>query len=227
MRLEPGSLVETGGGGLEAGLVAEREEGGELKSPDELMQEIAVLRDRISKLSAASLRISASLDLDTILSEVVESARALTGAPFGGISTIGDSGQPEDFVSSGFTPDEHRRLMDWADGPRLFEHFKNLEGSLRLTDLHGYVRALGFPPPSDHAEDRPGNAYASSGRACRQLLSGRNLSVIDVTHCILMTYGFPAGVLPPIMPPGKNRIPLALRGPIGTVGPTELRPQDR
>ena len=146
MRLEPGSLVETGGGGLEAGLVSESQEGGELKSRDEMMQEIAVLRDRISKLSAASLRISASLDLDTVLSEVVASARALTGARFGGISTIGDSGQPEDFVSSGFTPDEHRRLLDWADGPRLFEHFKGLEGSLRLTDLHGYVRSLGFPP---------------------------------------------------------------------------------
>ena len=105
-----------------------------------------MLRDRISKLSAASLRISASLDLDTVLSEIVESARALTGARYGVITTIGDSAQAEDFVSSGITPDAHRRLLDWADGPRLFEHFKGLEGSLRLTDLHGYVRSLGFPP---------------------------------------------------------------------------------
>ena len=29
---------------------------------------------------------------------------------------IGDSGQPEDFVSFGFTPDEHRQIRDWADG---------------------------------------------------------------------------------------------------------------
>ena len=71
----------------------------ESKSPNQLMQEIQELRDRISKLSAASLRISASLDLDTVLTEVVESARELTGAVYGGISTIGESGQPEDFVS--------------------------------------------------------------------------------------------------------------------------------
>ena len=38
-----------------------------------------MLRERISKLSAASVRISVSLDLDTVLSEVVESARALIG----------------------------------------------------------------------------------------------------------------------------------------------------
>ena len=40
-------------------------------SQDVLRQEINELRERISKLSAASLRISASLDLDTVLQEVV------------------------------------------------------------------------------------------------------------------------------------------------------------
>ena len=117
-----------------------------MKSPDELTQEIEVLRDRISKLSGASLRISASLDLDTVLSEVVESARALTSARYGGISTIGDSGQPEDFVSSGFTPDQHRQLLAWDDGLRVFERFRELEGSVRLTDLHSYIRSLGISP---------------------------------------------------------------------------------
>lgn len=117
-----------------------------MKSRDELMREIEVLRDRISRLSAASLRISASLDLDTVLSEVVESARALTGARYGGIATIGDSGEPEDFVSSGYTPEEHRQFMGWTDGVRLFEHFRDLEGALRVSDLPGHVRSLGIVP---------------------------------------------------------------------------------
>ena len=47
-----------------------------------------MLRDRISRLNAASLRISASFDLDTVLSEVVESVRALTDARYGGIVTV-------------------------------------------------------------------------------------------------------------------------------------------
>lgn len=37
-----------------------------------------MLRDHSSRLNAASLCISAGLDLDTVLSELVESARALT-----------------------------------------------------------------------------------------------------------------------------------------------------
>ena len=117
-----------------------------MQSPDELRRENQILRDRISRLSAASLRISASLDLDTVLSEVVESSRALTGARYGGIVTIGESGRTEDFVSSGFTPDEHREIQDWGNGPRLCEHIRGLEGTLTLKDLHSYVRSLGFSP---------------------------------------------------------------------------------
>ena len=59
---------------------------------DPAAAENAALRARISALSAASLRISASLDLETVLNEVVESARALTSARYGGITTIDEAG---------------------------------------------------------------------------------------------------------------------------------------
>ena len=108
-----------------------------MKSREELTREIDVLRDRISKLSAASLRISASLEFDTVLSEIVESARTLIGTRYGVIATTGDSGEVEKVFSSGFTPEEHRQMMEWmmewADGPRLFQHLRDLEGALRLT----------------------------------------------------------------------------------------------
>ena len=117
-----------------------------MNSSDKLRQENERLRDRISELSAASLRISASLDLDTVLKEVVESARSLTGARYGGIVTSGESGRSFDFVSSGLTGEEHQQLLDWAEGPRLCEHVRDLEGTLTMKDLHGYIQALGFSP---------------------------------------------------------------------------------
>ena len=113
---------------------------------DPAAAENAALRARISALSAASLRISASLDLETVLSEVVESARALTGARYGAIATIGEAGAPQDFVTSGFTADEHRKLVEWPDGPRLFEFFRDLPGPLRIPDVPAHVRSLGFSP---------------------------------------------------------------------------------
>ena len=107
-------------------------------------QRIAALEQRLSGLSAAVLRVSASLDLDTVLREVVEGARALTRARYGAITTIDDAGRPQNFITAGFTPEVHRRLIDWPDGPRLFPHFRDLPAPLRVPDLRAHVESLGF-----------------------------------------------------------------------------------
>ncbi len=114
------------------------------KTKPQPAQEIEALRERISMLSAASLRISASLDVKTVLQEVVDSARALIKARYGGIVTIDESGQPRDFLTTGFTDAEHRRMAEWPDGPRLFEHFRDLPGVLRMPDARAYAHTLGF-----------------------------------------------------------------------------------
>ena len=36
-------------------------------------------------------------------------------------------------------------MAEWSDGPRLFEHFRDLEGPLRSADFPAYLHALGFP----------------------------------------------------------------------------------
>ncbi len=129
-----------------------------MKSPDELSKENQVLRERISRLSAACLRISSSLDVGTVLQEVVETARALTGARYGLIMTIADSGQVEEIVTSGLTEDEQRRVADWPDGQRLYEHFRDLPGPLRLRDVSEYIRSLGHssdPMPTKTFQGTP------------------------------------------------------------------------
>lgn len=108
----------------------------------ELRREIEVLRERV--LSAAVLRPSSSLDLDTVLQEVLDSACALTGARFGVIVTVDGTGQAEECVISGFAPAWKDEMLAWPDGPRLFEHFRGLDAPIRVADLPGYVRALGF-----------------------------------------------------------------------------------
>ena len=100
--------------------------------------------ERIPRLCAALERITSSLDIDTVLTEVVDGARALTGARQGLIVTIDGSGAPRDFVTRGITGEEHRAALAWPDGPRLFEHLRDLEGPLRLADFPDFVRSLGF-----------------------------------------------------------------------------------
>ncbi|MXZ70994.1 MAG: response regulator [Acidobacteria bacterium] len=126
--------------------------------------------ERASRLSAAVLRISSSLDLDTVLHEAVDSARALTGARYGVITTVDKDGRVQEFVTSGFTPAEEDRMATWSDGPRLFEHFRDLDAPLRLADLPTYVRSLGFSSelmrsktlqgtPLRHGDDYVGNFF--------------------------------------------------------------------
>ena len=117
-----------------------------MEGSQRLRRDNEALRERVSKLSAAALRVSASLDLDTVLHEVVEVARDLTRARYGLITTVDDAGRPQDLITTGFTPDFHRRLADWADGPRLFPHFRDLPGPLRLPDVRAWVESLGFSP---------------------------------------------------------------------------------
>ena len=112
---------------------------------DDINREVQALQERDSALSAAILRISASLDLATVLQEVVDSARALTGARYGVITTIDE---PSEFVTSGFTDPERAQLLQWAEGPPLFAHLRDLPGAVRITDLPAYVRSLGYRYPS-------------------------------------------------------------------------------
>ena len=140
------------------------------ESPAELRRQIRALEERVSRLSNAVLRISSSLDLDTVLQEVVDSARALAGARYGVITTDDGAGNVQDFVTSGFTPAEKQGMADWPDGPRLLKHFRDLEAPLRVSDLPAYVNALGFSAdlmrsatllgtPMRHRDDYVGNFF--------------------------------------------------------------------
>ena len=153
------------------------------KSPDARQREIEALRERLSRLSAAVLRVSSSLDLDTVLREVVDSARALTGARYGVIATVDDAGGVEDFVTSGFTPAEEARMAAWPDGPRLFGHFRDLAAPVRLADLPAYVRALGLSAdripsrtlqgaPMRHRDIHVGNFFLGHKEGGREFTAG-------------------------------------------------------
>ena len=109
-----------------------------------LRRENEALRARFAALGEASLRIGASLDLKTVLQETVDSARALTDARAAFIATMDETGAPEDFFASGVTEEEYRSLLEWPDGPRVFEHVRDLDGPLRVEDFSAFLGSLGF-----------------------------------------------------------------------------------
>ena len=128
------------------------------------------LRNRLSGLSEASLRITESLDLDTILQGVIDGARSLTGARYGALLILDDAGSMQDLVTSGMTPEERRRLGALPKGLGLLGYLSEIEGPLRLAEIASHHSSVGFPEghppmktflgaPVRHRGERLGNIY--------------------------------------------------------------------
>lgn len=116
-----------------------------MENTDTLKAEVKALRERLSRFCEASLRISESLDVDTVLREVVASACSLTGAGYGGISTMDGSGEFQEFVTHGLKHKEHQQLLEIPNGSELWEYLREITQPLRLKDLSAHFVALGLP----------------------------------------------------------------------------------
>ena len=114
------------------------------------------LRDRLSRLSEASLRINESLDLDTVLQGVLDSARDLTRSRYGVFILLDDAGQMREFFGSGMTPEQGRKLWAEPDRVRFFDYVGGIQKPLRLPDFHSHARTLDLPefPPAMTASSR-------------------------------------------------------------------------
>ena len=119
-----------------------------MENTDQPVQGLDPTGDRLSRLSAASLRINESLDFDQVLQGALDSARSLTGARHGVMALLGDDGAPEDFLSSGLSGDESEQLWLMPDGLRIFQALTGISEPLRLTDLVEHLGALGLTPPT-------------------------------------------------------------------------------
>ena len=123
-----------------------------MSDADQPGREEQVPRGRVADLCAAMLRIGASLDLDTVLQEIVDGARALTGAHYGVIATVDEAGRPRDFFTSGMTSAQRDALAASPDGAKLFERLHELPAPVRIRRYPEYARSLGHATP-DHLLD--------------------------------------------------------------------------
>ena len=112
---------------------------------DEQDREIAELRERLSRLSEAGLRITEDLDFNSVLQGVLDAARSLTGARYGVIVLHDEAGNAEDSLSSGMTRDETERVWALPESPKHFEYLSRIPGPIRVPDLLGHIRSLGLP----------------------------------------------------------------------------------
>ena len=128
------------------------------------------------KLSEASLRITQDLDLDTVLQGVIDGARMLTGARYGALLTIDSSGGMQDLITSGLTPEEQTSIASVPKGLGLLGYLTEIQEPLRLKDIAGHPRSVGFPEghppmktflgtPIRHGGRHLGNIYLTEKEA--------------------------------------------------------------
>ena len=146
----------------------------DMSGTTELEEQIAALRDRLSRLSEASLRINESLDFEVVLQGVLDSACSLVGAHYGVMTILEESGGAGDFLSSGLSSEEARRLWVMPGAQGIFEYLANLSKPLRVENFSEHLQSLdlsGFLPPVSvsafltvpmrHIGDTVGNIYVA------------------------------------------------------------------
>ena len=154
-----------------------------LSGTSDQKREIEALRERIAALSAAVLRVSSSLEFDTVLRQAAEAARALTGARYAAITTVDGSGRLDDLVIDGFTPEEARRIVEWTDLMQVFETLRDLPSPVRVADMPGYVGALGYSTegvivktflgtPMRHRGEQVGNFFLGEKQTGSEFTAG-------------------------------------------------------
>ena len=117
----------------------------ELSETARLKRENIALRNRLSKLSEANLRMSESLDTDAVLQEVIESARAITGAQYGVLLTYSETGDVKSSFTSGMSSEQLGMIELSPKGYGLLGYLSELRWPLRLQDIASHPRSVGFP----------------------------------------------------------------------------------
>ena len=143
---------------------------------------VVVVRECLSRLIEASLRVNEDLDLDAVLQGVVDSARALTGARISGMTVLDGDGNLQVFITSGMTEEDHLRFVELPGGPEFFAYLSSLPEPLRLADFSAHTTALGLPEigpplgpvgsflgaPIRHRGAQVGNFYLSDKQGGRE-----------------------------------------------------------
>ena len=115
------------------------------------------LRKRLSQSSVLGQRIASSLELPTVLLDIVAAASGLVCARYGPLSVFDDSGRVRTFVTHGITAEQRERLGPSPRGLGLLGLLHQDQKTPRLPDLSTHPRSVGFPPNHPPMKSFPGS----------------------------------------------------------------------
>ena len=105
--------------------------------------------DTLRRLLEASLLLESNLDLNALLSHIVEEALSLANARYGALGILDDTGQEvTEFVVSGLYPDEEAALLrgPLPTGKGVFSVLMDHPHPTRIKVIGDHPASVGFPP---------------------------------------------------------------------------------
>jgi signal transduction histidine kinase len=102
---------------------------------------------RLERLVAAGQALVRELDVDTVLRQVLEIARELTGARYAALGVLNEQRTGlRDFITCGVDEETHRAIGDLPHGRGVLGVLIEEPKPLRLHDVTLHPRSYGFPP---------------------------------------------------------------------------------
>lgn len=102
---------------------------------------------RLRALLEATVALTSQLSLDALLQKLVETAASLTGARYGALGVIDESGSGlQRFVTTGIDAETHAAIGELPRGRGILGVLISDAKPLRLADLGDDPRSVGFPP---------------------------------------------------------------------------------
>jgi signal transduction histidine kinase len=102
---------------------------------------------RLGGLLEANRTIVSDLDLSTVLRRIVESAVALAQAQYGALGVISPGGEGlDEFIHVGMDDATVKQIGHLPEGKGLLGLLIEQPHAVRLDDLAGHARSVGFPP---------------------------------------------------------------------------------
>ncbi|MGV9250531.1 PP2C family protein-serine/threonine phosphatase [Streptomyces sp. NPDC003697] len=111
------------------------------------LRHLAHVHGRLRALLDAVMSIGSALELDVVLHSIVESSRRLVDARYAAIGVLDQAGHFTELIPSGFGADQFRRGSgdELPHGTGLLGELVRNPSPLRVADLAGHPRAVGFP----------------------------------------------------------------------------------
>src|SRR5699024_6645545 len=100
----------------------------------------------LEALSDAVGAVAGVLDVESVLQRIVDRVRALVGARYAALGTVGDRRRIESFITSGVTTAERLRLGPPPEGHGLLGLIITEGRSFRIPEIADHPASHGFPP---------------------------------------------------------------------------------